>query len=478
MARKKGLKDYSKRELIEELARRHVDHEFRDGMTMSDMELAAEKLKEDTGPPSVALMLSRMKPEKPTPKACPRCGKRTPVKARDRERTVRSLSGPITFKRNYHYCKGCKYGFYPVDRLLDLPEEGELTGEMEKRVLDFAVNDVYGEAAERWSLHYSEPISDNLLRRVAARIGKQCESANQGRLQECLKPRAPAAEVLVVQTDGSMLPIRGDEPWKEAKVGVVYRHDVKERAPAPGTARYVSIIGGQGEFAPVLEEALEVENIDECGAVVWLGDGAVCNWRLADHLAADAQQILDWHHAVEHAVDCGKVLLGEESPWLPIWQRRCEQLLAAGNPDALIAQVNACRSETERRRDKTAANEAIDDLVRYYTNNAERMEYAYYRSKGYPIGTGAVESAHRHVLQTRMKRAGQRWALPCARRMARLRAAYRTGGACHFYDGIRRAHRDSHLPRLRGRKQTFRYARYGRRDLDHCEKMGAGPFSN
>ena len=76
-------------------------------------------------------------------------------------------------------------------------------------------------------------------------------------------------------------------------------------------------------------------------------------------------------------MDCGKVLLGEESPWLPIWQQRSEQLLAAGNPDKLIAQINACKSETERRRDKVAANEAIDNLVRYYTNNAVRMEYAY-----------------------------------------------------------------------------------------------------
>lgn len=473
MARKKGLKNYSERELIEELTRRQAEREFRDGMTMSEMELAVEKLKGETGQPSLRWMLARMKPEKPTPKSCPRCGKRTPLKARDRERTVRSLSGPITFKRNYHYCKGCKRGFYPVDRLLDLPEEGELTGEMEKRVLDFAVNDVYGEAVERWSLHYCEPISDNLLRRVAARVGEQCEGADQGRLQEYLKPRAPAAEVLVVQTDGSMLPIRGDEPWKEAKVGIVYRHDAKERVPAPGSARYVSVIGGQGEFAPVLEEALEVENIDDCSAVVWLGDGAPCNWRLADHLAPDATQILDWHHAIEHAMDCGKVLLGEDSPWLPIWQHRCEQLLAAGNPDAAIAQVTACKSELERRRDKIAANDAIDDLVRYYTNNAERMEYAYYRARGFPIGTGAVESAHRHVLQTRMKRAGQRWALRCARRMARLRAAYRTGGASHFYDGIRRASRDSHLPRQRGRKQTFTYSRQGRRDINHCERMAS-----
>jgi hypothetical protein len=472
MARKKGLKTYSERELIEELTRRQAEREFRDGMTMSEMELAVEKLKGETGPPSLGWMLSRMKPEKPTPKTCPRCGKRTPVKARDRERTVRSLSGPITFKRNYHYCKGCKYGFYPVDRLLDLPEEGELTAEMEKRVLDFAVNDVYGEAVTRWSLHYRESISDNLLRRVAARVGAQCEGADQGRLQECLKPRTAAAEVLVIETDGSMLPIRGDEPWKEAKVGVVYRHDVEERIPMPGTARYVSVIGGQGEFAPVLEEALDVENIDECGAVVWLGDGAACNWRLADHLAPDATQILDWHHAIEHAMDCGKVLLGEESPWLPVWQKRCEQLLAQ-SPDTMIAQVTACRSELERRRDKVQATEAIDDLVRYYTNNAERMEYDHYRACGYPIGTGAVESAHRHVLQTRMKRAGQRWALRCARRMARLRAAYRTGGCNNFYEAIRRADRDSRLPRQRGRKQTFRYARYGRRDLDHCDRMAS-----
>lgn len=67
------------------------------------------------------------------------------------------------------------------------------------------------------------------------------------------------------------------------------------------------------EFAPVFEEALDLEGLDEAGAVVWVGDGAASNWTLADQLAPGALQILDWHHAVEHAVDCGKVLLGEET---------------------------------------------------------------------------------------------------------------------------------------------------------------------
>jgi len=470
MARKRALKQYTKKELLEELARRHADEKFHDGMTMSEMELAAEGLKGEAGEPSVALMLSRMKPEKPTAKACPKCGKRIPVKARDRERTVRSLSGPLTFRRNYHYCEKCQYGFYPVDRLLGLPEEGELTSEMEKRVLDFAVNDVYGECAARWSLHYREPISENLLRRVVARVGEQCVGADQGRLQEELKPRQEAAEVLVVEVDGSQLPIRGEEPWKEAKVGVTYRHDDRANAPIPKTSRYVAVVGGLGNFAPVLEEALEIENLDEVGKVVWVGDGAACNWTLADQLCPDAVQVLDWHHAVEHAMDCGKVLLGEESPWLPVWQRRAETLLAGGNPDAVIAEIMDCVPLVPRGRGQREALEAVENLVRYYRGNANRMKYQLYRGEGLPIGSGAVESAHRHVLQTRMKRAGQRWALPNARRMARLRAAYRTAGARRFYDAIRRAHWDTltGAPRLRGRRQSFRYARYGTRDMDRC----------
>jgi hypothetical protein len=277
------------------------------------------------------------------------------------------------------------------------------------------------------------------------------------------------AEVLVVEVDGSMLPIRGEEPWKEAKVGLTYHHDPKANEPIPSTGRYLAVVGGLGNFAPVLEETLEVENIDEAGAVVWVGDGAACNWTLADHLAPDAVQVLDWYHAVEHAADCGKVLLGEEDPCLELWVRRAEALLAAGDPHVLIAELMECIPLVPKRGQKEALA-AIDALVSYYRTNANRMKYRLYREHGFPIGSGAVESAHRHVLQTRMKRTGQHWALKNARRMARLRAAYRTAGALRFYGAIRRAHWDTltHSGAQRRARNQFRYARYGTRDMDRC----------
>ena len=65
------------------------------------------------------------------------------------------------------------------------------------------------------------------------------------------------------------------------------------------------------------------------------------------------------------------------------------------------------------------------------------MRYRTFRSQGLPVGSGIVESAHRHVLQVRMKRAGQRWGMVRARRMVRLRAVYRTAGAVRFHRAIR-----------------------------------------
>ena len=48
----------------------------------------------------------------------------------------------------------------------------------------------------------------------------------------------------------------------------------------------------------------------------------------------------------------------------------------------------------------------------YFQTNAARMDYPRFRALGLPIGSGAVESLAKHLVQRRMKRAGMRWAEP------------------------------------------------------------------
>jgi len=448
MAKSRGSKrldTISDEELIAELARRRA-RTLPESFTMTDVELAVQRLQHDEGPPCVAAMLSRMKPEKPTAKACPRCGKRVQVRAKDRARTVRSLAGDVTFRRNYHYCTSCDYGFYPVDRLLDLPEEGELTAEMEKRVLDFAVNAPFVHIAERWSVHYPRSISANLARRVVVRVGRQCEQADELALQRSLlgSPSEPTS-VLVVQTDGSMLPLRGREPWKEAKVATIHRaeHHVRSDSRSRGSTtqgRYVAVLGDQEEFAHSVRQALIAEEVSRVGTVAWLGDGAPENWTLAERLThGNCVQILDCQHAVQHGMEAGRLLLGESSVLLETWHGRIEQLVYGGEPEALIREVMECILAVD-----DDGLGALDDLVRYYRSNAQRMRYRDYVARGLPIGSGIVESAHRHVLQTRMKLAGQHWSRDGARQMARLRAAYRTAGPFAFHAAIRGVRPSTH----------------------------------
>jgi hypothetical protein len=69
------------------------------------------------------------------------------------------------------------------------------------------------------------------------------------------------------------------------------------------------------------------------------------------------------------------------------------------------------------------------DLLRicgYFENNKQRMRYAEYLQAGYPIATGVIEGACRHLVKDRMERTGMRWTLEGARSMLNLRAAFQS----------------------------------------------------
>jgi hypothetical protein len=406
---------------------------------LEEVETLAEDMGHHAGEVMLAATIASLPPEDSTPKPCPKCGKATPVKTHNRVRHLMTLAGELRLSRNYHYCGTCRCGFYPRDLELKLPEAGEVSDAMERRILDFGINDTFEAAAERWAIHYPRPISSNLVRRVIDRVGLRCESATSelGLQRACLPSPAQPARALVVANDGSMLLTR-EEAWREAKVAVVAR---LEPSPGEGVAhhvsepRYVAVLGGKSEFSPAVAAALAAEHAEDVPLVAWLGDGAPGNWTLASEQLPFAIQILDIIHAFQHGHDCGKALLGEADAALPLWDERIRQLVDASQPDALIREMLDCLPFTTTEGQLAA----LDSLVGYYRANEKRMQYSRFRELGLPVGSGIVESAHRHVLQARMKRAGQRWSLVRGRRMARLRAAYRTAGPRRFHSALHEA---------------------------------------
>ncbi len=239
---------------------------------------------------------------------CPRCGRPIPVRATKRSRTLHTLHGVFRYTRNYHYCGHCQHGFYPLDERIGAPPDGEASDGLSERAMDFAVNAPYGEAAERFEMHYGRAVSTHLLRCIVERIPLPEFEA---------QPGISDSERVTVQIDGSQLPMQVG--WKEAKVGVI----VAQEHHSPGSehtrgqiseANYVATMGAVGEFEAHLSAAMppRAPRAERLAGrpgpeVVWVGDGAPWIWKMQERMCPNSIGILDWVHAVEHGVDCGKV---------------------------------------------------------------------------------------------------------------------------------------------------------------------------
>jgi hypothetical protein len=252
--------------------------------------------------------------------------------------------------------------------------------------------------------------------------------------QDAAEPVEPAPELLVVEADGVLVRFR--DGWHEAKVGEVAGcrvgngrppTDPAARAPQLVAPSYIATRAPAAEFGPQLlaeaarRGALEVVRWEQppgtdprlalvgpaeaiLRLVVVLGDGARWIWDLAaDHFGPARTEIVDYFHATEHIWTLARALYGEATDHMAAWAEAwCVDLLEHG-PEPLV---------TALRSTEPADAEAAEVLrieLGYFTTNAARMAYPDFRARGLPIGSGAVESAARHVVQIRMKRSGMRW---------------------------------------------------------------------
>ncbi len=83
-----------------------------------------------------------------------------------------------------------------------------------------------------------------------------------------------------------------------------------------------------------------------------------------------------------------------------------------------IRQMATKRRLSKRRREK------VEQYLNYFAQRCEHMKYDEYLAAGYPIGSGVVEGACRHLVKDRMEQSGMRWRIVGAQAVLSLRAIY------------------------------------------------------
>lgn len=324
----------------------------------------------------------------------------------------------------YGQCGACQRGTWPVLREIGVDGEG-FTPALQTLATLAAVVEPY------------EPASTELLGRMAG-VGVSTEKMQAlvrdegARATEQLTaapadpgPVRPGAGPLTVGIDGGMVFV--DQRWQEVKLACVYDPLDRVGTPTRGTLTRRAVVAVRGT-----PEALAARLWPQAAAlgaedrpVVVLGDGAPWIWHLAEVVFPHRVEILDWYHADEHISAVARGLYGEGTEHAATWRTAQLDRLATAGVDQVIESLRFLGAHQ-----RTAAKRAaVADLARYLTTNRERMRYQTFRAAGYPIGSGAVESAVSHVVQQRMKRVGMRWRAAGADAMLALRSIYRTTGA-------------------------------------------------
>ena len=276
-------------------------------------------------------------------------------------------------------------------------------------------------------------IGDDTIRQVTNYVGSMvfrndCVKAGEAFLSLSsgkLKFEQNTKGVVYIQTDGAALNTRlKDETgssWRENKLGEVFNSsDIRywtnhkgERQHQILRKEYISFVGAAEDFKKHLLVCALRNGYGRFKETVVLSDGATWIRNMVDELFPDAQPILDFFHLCENVHTYAKALFGmDASKYLPWANNICARLKES--------QYRLVLQELEPKKGEKP-NGCSVNLYGYISNNIRNIDYAQYEKKGYFIGSGAIESGNKLILQDRLKRAGMRWNTETAQAMLTLK---------------------------------------------------------
>jgi hypothetical protein len=214
--------------------------------------------------------------------------------------------------------------------------------------------------------------------------------------------------------------------WREPKLFVVYELDARGRREKKGFIRYDATLGNANDAALLLADLLTSLGAQSAKELVFLGDGAQWIWSRFDFLqrifseeGAKTTQIVDFYHAAEHLQLIANEVKGWSATESLNWFKANKAILRAGKIETLI---DNCKALCKGRKAKKIAS-----LLAYFEEHADRMRYSDFESRNLPIGSGAVESGIRRVVNLRLKGNGIFWTRKVAEGLLHLRSQLLSG---------------------------------------------------
>lgn len=287
-----------------------------------------------------------------------------------------------------------------------------------QRVLtDFGCEHSFVRAAQSVREHYGFAIGPSAVRATTL---KHALRARQTLDQEYAQPfrllPAQGPEHVVVEADGTMIctvqpgPRKGKRPreWKEIRL-------VAAQAKGSASSVYAATFGSVEETGRRWGHCARRAGWSQNTRIHAVGDGA--EWirlQTREVFGEQGNFLCDFYHVSEYLGAAAPHCHGQQpNRWRHTQQRR----LRRGAPRKVIEAL-AEHLEPALTPDEEAP---VRNAHRYLSNRTECLDYPGALKLELPIGSGLIESGHRHVLHARLKKAGTAWLVPHADHIAQLR---------------------------------------------------------
>jgi hypothetical protein len=379
-----------------------------------------------------------------------------------------SVFGKLEVNRAYFYAPGSG-GKTRLDQALSLPQRCYSDLLMECAAL-LAVDSAYDKATQVLARLLGVEVS---MLALETAVAEQSAAVQKFYAQREAFPRQEEGPILVVQADGKGVRlVRDDTPptgrrgkgdkktrKKEAIAVAVYTIAPYPRTPqelvaalfqeaTPTHTRPVPV--HKQVFASLDGKAAALRRLARWTTKregrhirhrVALTDGAEALQDQMRHAFPAFTLVLDIIHVVEHLWAAGTALYGETDPQRETWVRTQTLDIVSSRMNQVLDRLD------ESLKTVAATSQAAKTLRRvagYLQRNRPYMEYARYLKLGWPIGTGVIEGACRHLVKDRMELSGMRWTIAGAEALLALRAVNENGDGDMFHQ-FRRQQRHKRL---------------------------------
>jgi len=306
---------------------------------------------------------------------------------------------------------------------------------LERAIVDFGADTAGGRIPVKLKEHYGIEVPASTCWQIVLRHARAIQDSPQAAAAEF--PDHGGVAQLIVEVDGSMIPIvetaEGKQEgemvdrrktrtvgWKEARLSLV--REAGSVTPVFAATMGTAEEAGEEMFGCAVRAGAGLKTKMHC-----VGDGAP--W-IADQVdlrfGSQGSFLVDFYHLCEYLAPAGDRIVGADKN---VWMKDQEKLLKENHIHEVLEGLQPFLEGEE----VCDANAPVRVAYRYMTNRPGQFDYRTALNKGLPIGSGEVESAHRYVIQARLKLAGAWWKIENARSMLALRVLRANGEWDHYW---------------------------------------------